>query len=323
METSLPYQIDENSSTDSPNLPHDFTESPRQDDALLTTTKELRSILAATEEHLVELQQQKDELAKQNLDLVNVIVEIKAERDAIQREIEEVGESQDELVKKSDDESRERFEIQNKLDVSQERIEGFLRSLDLVGSVKECLIRVLKKMGKENSENVSEEGFVLDEKDELKKFLSQMMFVYKLASKTEEGFVKCEEMRRKEKRELENSVVSLTEENRDINSLLRIALVEKEAGEKAISRLKGNGEQKRVALLQIAERGLQKVGFGFMRSAPTGDSLDNLGSKSDSSECDEEVVSLASMVEKMMKNLRIEITQLRRSLEESRYLFAF
>ncbi|CAL5341594.1 unnamed protein product [Camellia sinensis] len=68
-------------------------------------------------------------------------------------------------------------------------------------------------------------------------------------------------MRNKEKRELENSVASLTEENRDINSLLRIALVEKEAVEKSLNKLKGNNnEQKRVAILQIAERGLQKVG---------------------------------------------------------------
>ncbi|OMP10635.1 putative ATP binding protein [Corchorus olitorius] len=36
------------------------------------------------------------------------------------------------------------------------------------------------------------------------------------------------------------------------------------------------------------------------------------------SECEEEVVSLASMVEKIMKNLRLGISQLRRSLEESR-----
>ncbi|OMO98162.1 putative ATP binding protein [Corchorus olitorius] len=35
-------------------------------------------------------------------------------------------------------------------------------------------------------------------------------------------------------------------------------------------------------------------------------------------ECEEEVVSLASMVEKIMKNLRLGISQLRRSLEESR-----
>ncbi|KAK1578494.1 hypothetical protein Q3G72_030695 [Acer saccharum] len=36
--------------------------------------------------------------------------------------------------------------------------------------------------------------------------------------------------------------------------------------EKSLNRLKGNNseQQKRVALLQMAERGLQRVGFGFM-----------------------------------------------------------
>lgn len=129
------------------------------------------------------------------------------------------------------------------------------------------------------------------------------------------------ETRKKEKRELESSVVSLTEENRDINSLLRIALVEKETVEKSLNKLKGNSnsDQKRVPLFQIA-----KVGFGFMMGAGINEpvasdtSSVNSGNKSDGSECEEEVVSLASTVERIMKNLRLEITQLRRSLEESR-----
>ncbi|KAJ8536788.1 hypothetical protein K7X08_035189 [Anisodus acutangulus] len=88
-----------------------------------------------------------------------------------------------------------------------------------------------------------------------------------------------EEMREKEKRELEKSVVSLAEENRDIYSLLKIALVEKEATEKSLNRLRGNTEQKKATILQIAERGLQKVGFGFgfmMGSAKSETSADNL-----------------------------------------------
>ncbi|KAL3754644.1 hypothetical protein ACJRO7_001834 [Eucalyptus globulus] len=43
-------------------------------------------------------------------------------------------------------------------------------------------------------------------------------------------------------------------------------------------------------------------------------------SKSDGGDREEEVVSLASTVERIMKNLRQEITQLRKSLEESRDL---
>lgn len=50
--------------------------------------------------------------------------------------------------------------------------------------------------------------------------------------------------------------------------------------------------------MQIAERGLQKVGFGFMMGAGTNEqpvsdtSSFNSGNKSDGSECEEEVVSL-------------------------------
>ncbi|CAI9775029.1 unnamed protein product [Fraxinus pennsylvanica] len=126
------------------------------------------------------------------------------------------------------------------------------------------------------------------------------------------------EVMKKENRELENRVVSLTEENRDINSLLRIALAEKEALKK-LNRVKGNNEQKRIVFLQIAERGLQKVGFGFMIGNKVNEQLkDNPEDKSDGSESEEEAVSLASTVEKITKNLRLEITQLRTSLEESR-----
>ncbi|KAJ0098843.1 hypothetical protein Patl1_20148 [Pistacia atlantica] len=164
---------------------------------------------------------------------------------------------------------------------------------------------------------------------ESRAFSEEMTAITVLASKAGSKVSEYKESKKKEKKELENSVVSLTEENRDINSLLRIALVEKEAVEKSLNRLKGNSDQKRVALLQIAERGLQRVGFGFMMGSGNNEqSPESLGAnvappsnKSDSSECEEEVVSLASTVERIMKNLRLEITQLRRSLDESRYFF--
>ncbi|KAL2558639.1 Uncharacterized protein Fot_03378 [Forsythia ovata] len=100
-------------------------------------------------------------------------------------------------------------------------------------------------------------------------------------------------MMKKEKRELENCVVSLTEENRDINSLLRNAMVEKEALEKNLNRLKANNEQKRVAILHIAERGLQKVRFGFMIGNGANEQLSGTPEDiSDGCESEEEVVNL-------------------------------
>lgn len=95
------------------------------------------------------------------------------------------------------------------------------------------------------------------------------MEIKKLSGLVDEVELKLSEYREvknKENRELENRVVSFTEENWDINSLLRIALVEKEALKKKlnINRVKGNNEQKRVVFLQIAEReACRKLGLGL------------------------------------------------------------
>uniref|UniRef100_A0A7N1A049 Uncharacterized protein n=1 Tax=Kalanchoe fedtschenkoi TaxID=63787 RepID=A0A7N1A049_KALFE len=149
----------------------------------------------------------------------------------------------------------------------------------------------------------------------------QLTGLVHLASALESEVSEYQEMRKKETRQLESCVVSLTEENRDINTLLRIALVEKEAVEKSLNKLKGNAEQKRVPLLQFAERGLHKVGFSFMMASPQAEQLtdiSNASSKSDGSDLEDDPVSLASVVENIMKNLRAEISQLRRSLDDAR-----
>ena len=114
----------------------------------------------------------------------------------------------------------------------------------------------------------------------------------RLVTEVESKVDKYKELRKKEKKELESSVVSLTEENRDISNLLRIALLEKEALEKKLK-----GHDKRVPLLQF---GLHKVGFGFMMGGgpneqSTESSAPSTGSKSDGSECEEEVVSLVNI----------------------------
>ncbi|KAM1281967.1 hypothetical protein ACFX2I_022513 [Malus domestica] len=116
---------------------------------------------------------------------------------------------------------------------------------------REGIIGIIDGVGDEKAENGAEEAEGVWE---------ESAAVARLAASAEAKVSEYKELRKKEK-ELEKSVVSLTEKNRDISSLLRVALVEKEAVEK---KLKGNSEQKRVALLHIAERGLQKVGFGFI-----------------------------------------------------------
>ncbi|KAK1283961.1 Uncharacterized protein QJS10_CPB21g00427 [Acorus calamus] len=174
---------------------------------------------------------------------------------------------------------------------------------DPVLSLRECLVRMLERIDKEKPQDpVEEVGGVCE-----------------LGMVVESRFVELEETRRREKKELENSVVSLTEENRDLNSLLRAALSEKAVVERRL-RGGGGGDQSRTAaILQIAERGLQRVGFGFMvGTAAVGETVDGDGLGSDGGEPEEEVVTVASTLEKIMKNLRFEINQLRFSLDEAR-----
>ncbi|XP_062104326.1 uncharacterized protein At3g49055-like [Humulus lupulus] len=223
--------------------------------------------------------------------------------------------------------------LEKEVEIFRERIEDMemkreqsneilFKCLESLSSANVSLERIIKNVAVEKTDDDDDGKFIkgIEKSDSMRlelELTEELLVVTRLASEAEEKVNEYKELRKREKRELENSVVSLTEENRDTNSLLRAALLETEAVEK---RLKVNSEQKRVALLQIAERGLQRVGFGFMMgSGNTEQSLESFsGTKSDSSECEEEVVSLASTVERIMKNLRLEITKLRRSLEESR-----
>ncbi|XVF12520.1 hypothetical protein REPUB_Repub08aG0125500 [Reevesia pubescens] len=308
----------------------------------------LQSKSSSMEENLRLLQQQRVEAIGESTKLMEKVQDLSLERDFLRHQIQEfevtLKENEQGFAKKIDEETNAKLELEKKLEVCKERIEElesktkvrnevFAKSLDSIRSVKDNLVKLIEILNDENEaiEKVDSESDKLElEEEELKIFSIEITRVLKLVSEANSKVNEFKEARKKEKKELENSVVSLTEENRDMNSLLRIALVEKEAVEKSLNKLKGNNEQKRAALLQIAERGLQRVGFGFMMGSGSNEqpmessgsttttATSTMGSKSDSSECEEEVVSLASTVEKIMKNLRLEISQLRRSLEESR-----
>lgn len=330
-----------------------LTESRLENESLVAQLEALRRDYhnlqaehASTEERLSLLEQQNDEVLKHNEELEKALEDASEERESILEELRGVRtlsrEREEELERRVDEEFKEKEGIRSELEGSTERVRVLLdekservrvlsERLGTVKFAKECLVRVIESLSEDNVERfVDEEGEGEGEtelEEEIRDFLREVKAVSRLVINVEVKASAFIETRKKEKRELESSVVSLTEENRDINSLLRIALVEKEAVEKSLNKLKGNSnysDQKRVAILQIAERGLQKVGFGFMMGAGTNEqpvsdtSSVNSGNKSDGSECEEEVVSLASTVERIMKNLRLEITQLRRSLEESR-----
>jgi hypothetical protein len=161
---------------------------------------------------------------------------------------------------------------------------------------------VLCRNGCQMHEQFKELELVGSNSDDLsEKLLLETSALCNIVSLLGSRFREYDEMEKKEKRELESSILSLTEENRDISGLLKIAIMEKEAMEK---RSKGiNGENRRAAILQIAEKGLQKVGFGFVMGVLSGDNAQadsvancNSSSKSDTSDGEEEVVSLVNIV---------------------------
>ncbi|XAR53650.1 hypothetical protein NMG60_11022282 [Bertholletia excelsa] len=300
-------------------------------ESLRDSYRSLQSKHALMEHNLAILEHQQDEALKHNMELAKAIEEGRMERDALHEELRGLESSskerEDELERRINEEVKEKEVIRSELEGSRERIRelmdeksemitAFSEQFVTIESVKTCLARVIESLGEVKIESTFNEVEAKGEEkldEEFGPLFVELKAVSKLASMMEMKLNEYQEKRKKEKKELENSVVSLTEENRDINK----------AVERSLNKLKGNNEQKRVAILQIAERGLQKVGFGFMmgtgNNEPTSDNSGaNMSCKSDSSECDEEVASLASTVERIMKNLRLEITQLRRSLDESR-----
>lgn len=268
----------------------------------------LLSRSAAMEDSLNHLRQERDKAAIHNANLLG-------ERNSLSERIRElessIKEQEDGFAKRIEEEvnriqslSKEaeayRKRIEN-LEAAREKSNGFL--LKCLGSLrlaKDSLVRIIDSVNVEDNKNGSQEhgglGVELELEEELRAVSVETMEVARLAGMAELKVDEYRELGKKEKRELQNSVVSLTEENRDINSLLRIALMEKEAMEKSLNRLKGNNEHKRVPLLQ-------RVGFGFMMGGGSGGEhssessetkLDTSGTKSDSSECEEEVVTLVS-----------------------------
>ncbi|XP_050385419.1 uncharacterized protein At3g49055 [Argentina anserina] len=305
-------------------------------ESLRHSHRSLQQKTAAMEERHSRIQTERDDAAARNSELTRAVGEASGERDALREEVKKLEadsrEREDEWAMKIDEEVRRKKSLEDEVRLCRERIEKLemeererdellMKCSDSIGPIREELVGIIEGLCDEQcrieSEAESESGLGSEEEGGV---WGEIMGIKKLVEAAGARVEEYKEIRHNERRQLGNSVVSLTEENRDISALLRIALVEKEAVEK---RLKG-GETKRVAILQRVGLG----GFGFLMGSGgseqglEGKVVEGMGSgassKSDSSECEEEVVSLASTVEKIMKNLRLEITQLRRSLEESR-----
>ena len=104
------------------------------------------------------------------------------------------------------------------------------------------------------------------------------MFVSELAIVAEKKIIIDQEKRNKEKEELEDNIVCLVAEKRDISALLRSAMGEKEGAEKGFKELpESNGEnqidspQSNGTTLDVAERSLQNTGLDFRAGSLAGD----------------------------------------------------
>lgn len=173
------------------------------------------------------------------------------------------------------------------MEFSKERVERLeerngvmFKVLESLFSTKYSLSRVIEGLEGEKNETSVEDGKGECSGVDSRMLLEESRLISRLVMEVEKRVDRYKEMRRKEKKELESSLISLTEENRDVNNLLRIALMEKEALEK---RIKGH-DHKRVPLLQF--------GWFMMGGGNSEQSTESSGAKSDGSECEEEVVSV-------------------------------
>uniref|UniRef100_A0A0D9XAW4 Uncharacterized protein n=1 Tax=Leersia perrieri TaxID=77586 RepID=A0A0D9XAW4_9ORYZ len=163
-----------------------------------------------------------------------------------------------------------------------------------------------------------------DPRGGLKILASEAHDIHELAKEVQFKFSGYMEMQRKENRRSESMISILMKENQDIRSMLKIAVAEKEAAENSHCVLKGDKDQGRSAILQIAGKGLQKVGFGFIMEVISGESeregmSSNSATKTSSTVREsEEVVCLASLVENTLESMQNEINDLRQALHKSR-----
>ncbi|VAI70105.1 unnamed protein product [Triticum turgidum subsp. durum] len=190
-------------------------------------------------------------------------------------------------------------------------------------SAGEILENILGRASEEKAEMISCRSN-LDPKDGLEFLGLEAHNIHDLAKEVEIRLSECREKERKERCRMESMISSLKKENQDIRSMLEVAVTEKEAAENSLRVLKGDGDQ-RSSILQIAEKGLQKVGFGFIMEVISGESEgDEMSSSSASAasngrESKQEVDSLAQKIikhESHIQDLREREILLLQSVEE-------
>ncbi|XP_010515249.1 PREDICTED: uncharacterized protein At3g49055-like [Camelina sativa] len=285
----------------------DFTVN-RSDSPISDQENDLRQWYhSSLDSDYLRLRSQIFEASYRKTDLIRANRELSYERDALRRRNRELeaGIYETGMVRK---------EMKRDLEVYRERVcelevetkeksRVLTKTAELVGSVEDRLSKLIRCL---NEEDVPEGG--RGEKIETEECNSKS--ILELVKEVETKLETFMGTMEKKKMELSRSVEFLEEENRDINVLLRAALSEKQTAEK---QLKEMNEQKGSALLQIAGRGLQRIGFGFGFGEPSQES-----SETGTLVKDEEENGVVIAIEKTIKNLRQEISQLKISLDDTR-----
>ncbi|XP_051229966.2 uncharacterized protein [Lolium perenne] len=132
------------------------------------------------------------------------------------------------------------------------------------------LENILDIASEEKVERISEQSN-LDPEDGLRFLEREALIINDLAKEVEIKLSQCREKERKEKSRMESMISSLMKENQDTRSMLEVATTE-EVAENSLPMFRADGDQRRSAILQINEKGLQKVGFGFIMEVIGGES---------------------------------------------------
>ncbi|KAF7821886.1 putative ATP-binding protein [Senna tora] len=266
--------------------------------------------------------------------IAEAIAERASLRDRIRRLETNLREKEEEFSRKFDEEIGDYRERVQKLESErEERNLLMVRSLESLSTIRDCLSRVLEGLEEANDEisvreSEEEEVCVVKSRpgeEEARALMEEAWMVSRLAVEVETRIDKYKESKKKEKKELDNSLISLTEENRDVNKLLRIALLEKEAMEKK-NQEETDNDSLGGNILGLPERCSVRIRFNFKNdySCCSGAFRGVCGGTQgvirllECRVCLGMLPTVASTVERIMKNLRLEITQLRKSLEESR-----
>nr|TKW11772.1 hypothetical protein SEVIR_6G255000v2 [Setaria viridis] len=199
-----------------------------------------------------------------------------------------------------------------------------------IHSVHGVLEKILERVSDDKPDR-NHEHFHSDPNDGLEFLALEANNIHELAMEIESKLSGRMDMQRKDRTRMENKVSSLVKENQEIHTMLKAAITEKEAAEDSLRALKGEKEQGRSAILQIAERGLHKVGFGFIMEVISGEpkseeeptTSGTATATSDGRENEQEHISLACVIETTVKTLHGDISDLRQAFDKSSIKFLF